>query len=254
MSALPRAYGKAVHEQSGWWGTFPLDYPVEVGDVVQLDEDGRMIGVRSIFDTPGFSMPIVVTPVEGAAGWSRHAAKSRLAAASAGASTAVGAGATAAVKVSFSEAGGFVLEDVSGEYRRLQDVDVARKWVLGLAKNGDWNNAYVLVTEIVAASPATVLVSSASESSIVLNGTGLPADLTGVNLADPQFGFAEASFDEGIYKSVSKRSHPLYHCVRIRRRWWGANNAELQGGSAVSADDAFSAIRRRRCVTSPPAR
>lgn len=242
MSA-PKIYGKAVHEESGWWGTFPLDLPLEAGDVIQLDDDGRITRILNIHDWPGAkdAMPIDSAPVESATGWSRYAAKSREVVASGGVTTAVGAGANAAVKVTFSEAGGFVLEYVGGEYRKLRDVETARRWVLGLAKNGEWNKNYVLVTEVVVARPATVLVSSEKQASIVLSASAsLPANVAGINLADPKFGFKESSFDAGIYKSISKVAYPLYHVVKPKKSLFGKWYAELQAGKAIPMDEVFT--------------
>jgi hypothetical protein len=241
--SLPEIYAKAVHEKSGYWGTFPLDHPLEVGDVIKFD-DGRIMEISNIFNWPGFkdAMPIDRTPVESASSWSRHAAKSREMVASGGATTTVGAGANAEVKVSFSEEGGFVLEYMGGEYTKLRDVEQARKWVLGLAKNGEWNKEYALVTEVVEASLVTVLVSSAQQASIVLSASAsVPAELTGVNLADPKFGFKESSSDEGIYKSFSKVAYPLYRIIRIRKNWFiGSPYAELLAGKPIPMDAVFT--------------
>ncbi len=113
--------------------------------------------------------------------------------------------------------------------------------MLGLAKNGQWNSDYVLVTELVEASPATILVSSARNSSIVLNASvAIPDNLAGINLADPKLGFSSSSSTEGVYQSVSAKSYPLYHCIRVRGKWWGGRVAELQANIPVNVDEAFT--------------
>jgi hypothetical protein len=235
-----QTYSKAIHEETGWWGTFPIELPLEVGDIIQQDSEGRMTRIAKIKDW-GLMFPIDSQAVTGATSWSRHATRSRSAIGEGGATVVTGAGAQAAVKVSFSEVAGFVLDYVAGKYEKLRDVSVAQKAVLGLAKDGQWKSNYILVTELIEASPATVLVSSARNASIVLNASvAIPDNLPGINLADPKFGFSSSSSTEGVYQSVSTKSYPLYHCIRIHRKWWGGKVAELQGIVAVNLAEAFT--------------
>lgn len=236
----PQTYSKAVYEETGWWGTFPIELPLEVGDIIRQDNEGNMTRIAKIRDW-GIMFPVDSEPVSAVATWSRHASRSRAANLEGGATVATGAGAQAAVKVSFSEVAGFVLDYVSGSFKKLRDVSVAQKAVLGLAKDGQWKSDYVLVTELVEASPATVLVSSAKNSSVVLNASAsIPESLVGINLADPKFGFSSSSSTEGVYQSVSAKSSPLYHCIRVRGTWWGGKVAELQGAIEVNMSEAFT--------------
>src|SRR5271157_1512886 len=235
-----QTYSKAVYEETGWWGTFPVDIPLEVGDVLEQNQEGRMTRVAKI-KTWGVAFPIDSEPVTAAASWSHHATRTQAATAAGGATAATGVGAEAPIKVSFSEVAGFVLDYVAGKYNRINDVSAAQRAVLGLAKNGQWKPDYVLVTELVEASPATVLVSSARNSSIVLNASiALPDNIPGINLADPKFGFSSTSSTEGVYQSVSAKSYPLYHCIRVRRKWWGGRVAELQAAVKIKLDEAFT--------------
>jgi hypothetical protein len=239
MSA-PQTYSKAVHEETGWWGTFPIELPLKVGDILQQDSDGGMKRITNIQNL-GLTFPTDSESVTAAASRSRHATRSRATTAEGGVTVATGGGAQAAVKVSFSEVAGFVLDYVAGKYEKLRDVSIAKKTVLGLAKNGQWESNYVLVAELLEASPATVLVSSARNSSIVLSASvDVPDNLATINLADPKLGFSSSSTVEGVYQSVSAKSFPLYHCIKVRRKWWGGRVAELQGGVTVNMDDAFT--------------
>ena len=145
-----QTYSKAVYEETGWWGTFPVDIPLEVGDVLEQNQEGRMTRVAKI-KTWGVAFPIDSEPVTAAANWSHHATRTQAATAAGGATAATGVGAEAAIKVSFSEVAGFVLDYVAGKYNRINDVSAAQRAVLGLAKNGQWKPDYVLVTELVEA-------------------------------------------------------------------------------------------------------
>lgn len=236
----PKTYSSAVHDQSGWWGTFPVEFPLKVGDIIRQNKLGFMTFVTNIKNW-GLIFPIDSEPVSAANSYSSHASRNLVASAEGGATVVTGAGAKVAVKVSFSEAAGFVLDYVSGKYVRIRDVSEAQEAVLGLAKNGQWKSDYALVTELFEASPATVLVSSAQNSSIVLTATAsISENLAGINLADPKLGFSTSSSTEGVYHSVSANSSPLYHCIKVRRNWWGGQVAELQAYASVNMDQAFT--------------
>jgi hypothetical protein len=238
-----QTYSNAVHEETKWWGTFPIEVPLKIGEIIKQDKEGGMSHVGDIQTKLGAGVifRIESSPVSAAVTWSHHASRNRAATAEGGATAATGVGAQAAVKVSFSAIAGFVLDYVAGTYHRLVDVDAAKRAVLGLAKNGEWERDYVLVTEMIEASPATVIASSAQNSSILLNASvALPANVGGINLADPKFGFSSSSSTEGVYQSVSARSFPLYHCIKVYRKWWGGRSAELQAVANVNIDKAFT--------------
>jgi hypothetical protein len=243
MPSAPRTYGKAVHDTTGWWGTFPIDFPMEVGDLVQLDNDGRLIRYGSVLDWPGWreALPRETRAVTSQTTYSLHAGKTVAASASAGATSTLGVGAEGAIQVSFSKAGGFVIDFVGVNYHRFKDVSVALKWVRGAAKSGEWDNKHVLITEVAEANPATVLMSSKENSSVVLSANAsLPKNISSLNLSDPKFNFSVSTWDEGVYHQVSTRAFPLYHCIRVRRKWWFfGKDAELQGAAPVNLEEMF---------------
>jgi hypothetical protein len=232
-----------VHEESGWWGTFPLSLPMQVGDIIQFDPVKGIKRVSSVSNLPSWTVAVRVQSDRVQAGerWSRHASKALAANGQAGVSQAGMAGMHGVVEVSFSAEGGFVLEYVSGSYHKLEDVAAAQKAVFALAKIGEWNSEHALVTEVLEATPATVLVSAAQNSKSELRTTAtVPVDLSGVNLGDPKFGFSRSSAETGVYGAVSQHSYPLFHCIRIRRKWWGGKFAQLQGADTPPLSEAIS--------------
>jgi len=243
MVSVARDYAKAVREQAGWWGTYPLDLPLAVGDIVQLDDNGQMIKVGSALDRPGWreALPVETQAVSAGNTWSWHATKSRGGSAEAGASTAAGVSAHGSLKVSFSQVGGFVLSYTSGKYHRLRDVEAAKRRVLAAARDKDWEVRNVLVTEVLEASPATVLVSAEANSSIELSASAsLPADVGGVNISDPTLGFSAANEEGSVQQTITQRAFPLYHCIRIHRDWARRLTAELQDVDNPTPVDVFA--------------
>ncbi len=93
----PQTYSKAVHEETGWWGTFPIELPLEVGDIIQQDSEGRMTRIAKIKNW-GLMFPIDSQAVTAATSWSRHATRSRAATTEGGATVVTGAGAQAAIR------------------------------------------------------------------------------------------------------------------------------------------------------------
>ena len=151
-----------------------------------------------------------------------------------------GVGAAASVVVSFDRFAGFTLDYVAAKHYRFHDVDKARRWALAAAKDGEWETSWVLVTEVIAADSATVLVSGESSSSVVLDAmAALPTDLTTVNLAEPKLGLSVSKWQGDGFAAVCHAATPMYHCARFRKKWLSGWRGELLGASSVDLNDVF---------------
>jgi len=230
MASIAREYSRAVRNETQFWGTFPLDIPIAVGDIIQLEGDGRMIKVKSALDWPGWrdALPVDTKDVSGQNQWSWHATISKSGSAEGGVKSATGAEVSASVKVSFSAVGAFILAYTSCKHHIFRDADKAKRMVLSAANMGDWADRYALITEVIEADPATVLVSSEKKSTFALSAkAALPADLGALNFADPKFSVGGITTEGAVHQSMNTKAFPLYHCVRIRRDWLRRVRAEL---------------------------
>jgi hypothetical protein len=243
MAGIGQSYARLVHDETGWWGAYPPQVAVTVGDYLEFGEDGSVTRLGSSFDWPGWreQFPDECVPASGKETHTYGATRHRGAAAGAGA-TAGTVGVDAAVTLAFSREAGFVLDYQGDLLHRYRAIDAPRAHVLALAKNGDWPPERALVTEVVEAESATVVMSKTSSSTVVLSAQAtLPAAVGGLNLADPTLGLTGVTTEGSALISLCERSTPLYHCIRIRRDWLRRYHADLLAApSTTQLDDAFT--------------
>lgn len=242
MADVARMYSRLVHETTGWWGWFPPEVPLAVGDYLEISDDGRIDYAGCALDWPGWRNALKIDPTELDAGKTYYRASSRefVGDAAAGATIAAGPGASGSVKLSFSKAGGFVLDYLAGTHHRLHDVAIMKRWILAAVKNGQWDQNWAFVTEVMEAQTATVLVASQKGSSIHLQASAkLPVDLTGINLAAPSLGLSATTWSGDGSTTLCSHANVLFHCVRIRKGHFGKLYAELQGTGPQDPDSAF---------------
>jgi hypothetical protein len=115
--------------------------------------------------------------------------------------------------------GGAVFFSANGcRSRRLDDGLALRQRLLELNDRGLWNKDWVVVTEVVEAASATILVSSGLDASIELKAKGkvatvadLSAGVTAVNASGVQARIV-----------AERRLTPLFHAVKVNKIWWHA--------------------------------
>jgi hypothetical protein len=234
-------YSRLVHKETTWWGTYPVPLQLRVGDYVQMDKTGKIKYLGSVLNWPEWEKGLPVEPFtyKGQDCFWKHVTTKRAADAGAGVETA-GVGADASLTIAFSEEAGFLLNLDGTTGSRFKSVDTARRWILGLAKNGQWEKNAALITEVIKAKRTTVLIAEERETSFRLQATAsLPLDVTAINLADPALHVAYFKENGSGYSTPPIEATPLYHCARIRRRWYGPRYAELQTIKDPDLEDIF---------------
>ena len=237
-----RKYARYVRNQTGWWGAYPPQAPMVVGHIYTI-HDGSPKYESSTFDWPGWSAGLAVEKVRspGTLSYSAHASRTVTAAAAAQvpAGAPLPAGVDAEVNLEFSRRAGFVMDletDVTDRYR---DIGAVKKWILAAAKNGSWDLNYVLVTEVMHAESATIVISEDRNSTVTLAAsTALPAVFS---LADPKLGLGITRTNGSTMSAICGEATPLYQCLRVRKPWFRSQRAELLAASpgASVPDEAF---------------
>lgn len=234
-------YSRLVHEVTTWWGTYPVPLQLCVGDYVQMDNEGRIKYLGSVLDWPDWRKGLPVEPFlyKGEDRFWRHVTTKRAADAGAGVKI-VGVGADASLTITFSEESGFLLNLAGTTGSRFKSVDTARRWILGAAKAGKWEKKAALITEVIRAERTTALIAEERGTSFRLQATAsLPLDVTAINLADPALHVEYFKERGSGYSTPPTEATPLYHCARIRRRWYGPRYAELQTNTDPNLEDVF---------------
>jgi hypothetical protein len=239
---LAGRYSQLVHDKIGWWGTYPVPLPLRVGDYVQMNKDGEIKYLGTVRDWPGWAdgLPVESFPYKGKERFWAHATTTGAAGAGAGVATPA-ASVDASLAVTFSREAGFLVNLGGTSGRRFKSVDTARKWILGAAKSGQWDKESVLITEVIKAKWTTALIAEERGTRFSLQASAsLPVDLAAINLTDPALHLnGSVVSGSGSFTSPTQAT-PLYHCARIRRRWYGKLYAELQAAAAVDLESVFA--------------
>ena len=234
-------YPRLVHDTSTWWGTYPVPQQLRVGDYVQMGKDGQIRYLGSVLDWHGWrdGLPVEPFPYEGKDSYWAHVTTKRAADAGAGIETA-GVGADTSLGISFSQTAGFLLNLDGTSGLRFKSVDTARRWILGAAKAGQWEKEAALITEVIRAKRTTALIAEERGTSFRVQATAsLPLDVAAINLANPALHAHYFKISGSGYSTPPIEATPLYHCARIRRRWYGARYAELQAITDPNLEDVF---------------
>jgi hypothetical protein len=241
MNDPVRAYSKDVYETTRFRGAYPLVVPLSVGDYLQIGKDDIPMGLGNVRNWRLWDMPIAREAIEGKETYFSGCKREKAAIVNAGVEPPTSVGAEGTVKLSFSKAGGFVLAFHAAEHERYEDIPKAQRLVLDAARAGWWQAEWALVTEVIKAESATLMVSLEKSTAFDLHATvAMPAALAlaGVQVADPKLGWTSSGWSGRGFSTICKPGTPLFHCVRIRQRWWGKLQSELQ----EARDDDLAAI------------
>jgi hypothetical protein len=242
-AAVPKTYAKLVHANTGWWGAFPVCLRLRVGDCVSMDSEGRLVYVENILDRPGWRKELSTQPVpfSGAQSYQAGASTRRAAGAGAKADVAGVAAVSAALEVTFSHAAGYLLGFTGAKGHRFRDVGRVRQWVLNSARSGNWEKDYAVITEVLETTATTALISEQKNTSVTLElkGSVSPVITGPINLADPAVHLTSTTWSGNGSTSECQDATPLYHCVRIKRKWYGPMYASLESTSDDTHPDVF---------------
>jgi hypothetical protein len=240
-------FNDLVYTTVGWRGAYPLVIPIQVGDYFELNKQGVPIQLGNAFNWSGWrdAVPVSNEAITGSETYYAGCKRKAVAAAGAGASLPGGVGADATLSLSFERSAGFALAYEAAMRSRVEDpVDVRRR-ILEAAKGGWWQENWIVVTEVIAAESATVVVATEKDSELDLHANAsIPAAIAGVGIADSKLGWTASSWKGSGYSSVCKPGTPLYHCIKVRKGIFGRWRAELlddQEPSELFTDDPFDA-------------
>jgi hypothetical protein len=130
-----------------------------------------------------------------------------------------------------------------GDFDRVKRQQAFLKAV---AEKDQWQEQWVMVIEVIAASSASLIVTSQIGSKIDLSANAeLPDLLEDVAIADPSLGWTASSWKGHGSTSLCKEGTPLYHCIKVKRNWLGTLSTRTLGPeddaalAAAFTDDPF---------------
>jgi hypothetical protein len=235
MTSPVKLYQQEMHDNLGFFATWLPGDPIEIGDAGLL-VGGRFRRMTSLKEL-GIPFEIGASPATQKVEYT--STKGAKLTASGGAK--VEALARAEITIEFSRAGAFVFHASSMRPQRLENRLPVAEQLVKAYKEDRWDKDWLLVEALQIADRATIVVAEDSSAGLVL-----VADVAGllpaVSLADPKISFTVASTRGKIAHVVSRRRlHPLYSCLRLNDRLFGAPSVQpVRGPGDASAETAFS--------------
>jgi hypothetical protein len=108
-------------------------------------------------------------------------------------------------------------------------------------QNGTWHRSWVLVTEVIEAKSASLLVATEKKSSISLfANASVPAALNAIGVSDPQLGWSSSGWSSGGYVSLCSPGTPLFRCARVKEPFIGKPSVTLLRAADKDPSKAFT--------------
>lgn len=238
MAKLWSHYTRELHDQLKYRGTWLPSTPVQLGSVGVLREG--VLDIVTSLDRLGISYEEEVEALSDGSLDYRSESSVSVAVKTAGSTSAafsVLAGAEAGIAITFGGAAGVVLEMRGVRVERIRDKRLLAEDLLDavLAEDDEnrWLKEWCVVTDVVKAESATVLVSQESGGHLELraNGAVAPASLAAVDA-----GFTVAH-EKGVGVRIVAASGltPLYNGMRVKRRFWSLYDQVLPAGETLEA-------------------
>ena len=126
----------------------------------------------------------------------------------------------AGVELAFAAAGGIVFVVKDGRERRIRNLDAVAQKLLELIQRGDVAREYAVVTHVIDAAAATVLISSSSDAKFVASADmDLKAGL--LDLANAGMGFSRVSSKNMETELVADQgATPLFKLAGFKKGGW----------------------------------
>jgi hypothetical protein len=222
MATLAERYTQAVHTETGYHATWLPGSTLRIGDVGTMEgnvfvprSDLLSLGIHFEEVSEGGARPITFQSAGGidiTAGGSADAVASE----PTGETT---------VKVSFGGEGAALLETLGCRDRRVKDQPSLEQDIREALHRGVWDLRWVVVTQVVEAASATVLVADAGGAEVCLRaGASLPAG--NFSLADANLGLSVTSRrDVGIVVIAHEGLTPLFRAMRLKKRMFSSEPA-----------------------------
>lgn len=143
------------------------------------------------------------------------------------------------LSVKFSRQGAVLFRAEECESEVIDGQNMLETEIVGLHERGDWPDGMVVVTEVVHAARATILVSGGSNATIELRGA---ADLVGLASAGSSL---EVVRSQDIAAQIIARDGltPLFRAKGIRKRLVGKATFRRRGDDGRSGPEQTSAFR-----------
>ena len=232
MSQTYEQYTAELNEQFGYLATWLPNVRLQLGDVGILKRDR----FEFVTNLSNLGITISVRDTGDAANYQYVSANGAnidfdTAGDAAGVGSALGKSAAKA-SVTFKRANAVVFLAKGCKSTFIDQQDALGKQILARFLSGDWKQEYAIVTELVSAESATVIVSSSSDAKVEFSAESKLAP-TGLSLADASVGLQVAR-SSGVATQIvaSANLTPLFRASGLRQRLFGGTSFGTRSGAA----------------------
>jgi hypothetical protein len=219
MASAAQQYGREIHDDLEYWATWLPGSFVRLGDCGSI-EDFRFTRRSSL---PSFGIP-VGQPVPRSRGHLVHESKDGVSIQFHGgaAGSLPGApnlpGAAAGVTIAFASENGVVFAARDCKETEISEIDDLQTALRDAYANKGFPANYVVVTGVVEASAATILISSGKKASVTLSANVELTTLADIARADAGISIASSSGLATQYVAEGELT-PLFKIMGFRRHW-----------------------------------
>jgi hypothetical protein len=229
--SIAKAYARELREQTGYSATWWPHVPVAIGEV------GRLHNNEWTRFTTLDALGIPFTADEGSTADIIYASQNAVKVS--GGATGSTSGATTSVgkvdgtlHIEFNREGAMVFETAGTRSRRMQDSHSVGRQIIERFHAGVWEPDYVVVTEVLTAASAVVLVSSGRGGVVDLAASAdVAPSLGSLAKLGAQLKLASAQ-NIGVRILGSEPLTPLFKAFRVKDRWFGTTTLEPKRSAA----------------------
>lgn len=214
-----KKYARELRDAFGYWANWLPGTPLALGDVGLLK--GNVFTRISNLQELGIAFDVQQDPTKSEIEYSSEGAISITTKASgtvAPQGSALGE-VDAGITVKFSKENAVYIKANGTSSPSIIDQISLGKTLIEHYKQGKWDMNWVVVTEVMNAESATVLISSSSDSKIEVKAKG-KVEAAKLDIADAGLGF-ELMFSKDLStRIITQALVPLFRAAKIKRKFW----------------------------------
>jgi hypothetical protein len=230
---LDRIHNSTGHYRATW---FPPDRPIHIGDLVKINDEGGLSNWGSLKGL-GIEPEVEATPSSANMDLSyRRDVQIQPKLAGKVPLDGILSKAEAGINVKFNKGNEFIFEIAGYTTHVITNVAAIAVKVLELYKSGQWDKELLIVTELITADTATIIISGKGSSSLDLK-LSADADIGDVKLTDASLQLKTGSKTGDVSEFISlKGISPLYKVMGLKG-WFSKHLRDRDIAGAMGAAD-----------------
>jgi hypothetical protein len=225
-------YLNLMNSKTGYRAAWNPNVKLEIGMVGKIDKTG-VFNVYKTLQKEGVPMQIMASDSSIDLDYTSSDSVS-ITSKLAGAAPVAGSSLTdvhAGFSVDFKSDNGVVFQSTGNKTYQLTNLEEIETQVLAKYDKGEWPDDYLIITQLVVADTATIIISNSSNVHLDLQASA-NAQVAALKLTDASLGLTIVRQEgSSMHYLAEKGLTPLYRVMGVRRPfwWWGKNSLDTKG-------------------------